>query len=254
MTDVLNEAASAPKKGRGIYVLPNLITIGGMFAGFYAIVSGLRGSYENAVIAIFIALIMDGLDGKIARWTHAQSNMGAQLDSLADMVSFGVAPAMIMYSWSLSVLGKLGWLVAFVYMVCTSLRLARFNSEDQGDDKRYFFGLNTPSSAALVASVIWTLTSYHVDGFALAIPMVIFMFLLSVLKVSTIRYRSFKDLDLKNTTVSLIIIFLLLMLLVLIALNPPETLLIIIFGYVISGPVDAVMSLWKQRFRRATRS
>lgn len=223
-------------RSRGIYLLPNLVTVGSMFAGFYAIIAGLQGSYENAVIAIFVALVLDGLDGRIARWTHSESEMGAQLDSLADMVSFGVAPAMVMYSWSLSVLGKPGWLVAFIYTVCTGLRLARFNSQSQGDDKRYFYGLNTPSSAALVASTIWTFTVNDINGIVVAIPMAVLMFLLGLLKVSTIRYRSFKDIDLRNKRVSFFVILIAILVLVLIALDPPEALFFITLIYAISGP------------------
>ena len=172
--------------------------------------------FENAVIAIFVALILDGLDGRIARWTHSESDMGAQMDSLADMVSFGVAPAMVMYSWSVSVLGKPGWLVAFIYMVCTALRLARFNSQAQGDDKRYFYGLNTPCAAALVASTIWTFTVNNVDGVTVAVPMAVLMFLLGLLKVSTIRYRSFKDVDVRSKRVSFVVILAAILILMLI--------------------------------------
>lgn len=234
------------RKVRGIYLLPNLFTIGGMFAGFYAIIAGLQGRFENAVIAIFIALIMDGLDGRVARWTNSQSDMGAQLDSLADMVSFGVAPAMLMYSWSLSILGKLGWLVAFIYMVCTGLRLARFNSQGQGDDKHYFSGLNTPCAAAFVASLIWTFTNHGIDGMILGVPMAIFMLCVGLLKVSSIPYRSFKDLDLNTKHVSLTIILLLIFLLVLITWHPPETLLLMGLIYVLSAPVAFVMKCVQQ--------
>lgn len=233
-------------KARGIYLLPNLFTIAGMFAGFYAIIAGLQGRFENAVVAILVALIADGLDGRVARWTRSESEIGAQLDSLSDMVSFGVAPAMLMYSWSLSILGKPGWLVAFIYMVCTALRLARFNGQDQGDDKRYFAGLNTPSAAALVVSIIWTFSSYGVDGMSLAIAMAVLMSLLGLLKVSNIRYRSFKDLDLRTRKVSLAIILLFILLLVLISLNPPETLLFIVLSYVLSGPLLFVCSLFSR--------
>lgn len=236
-------------KVRGIYLLPNLFTVAGMFAGFYAIVAGLSGRFENAVIAILIAILMDGLDGRIARWTHSQSEIGAQLDSLADMLNFGVAPAMLVYSWSLSALGKIGWLVAFVYTVCTALRLARFNSQDQNTDKRYFYGLNTPTAAAVVASIIWICTDYDFSGAKLAIPMAILMFLLGVLKVSTIRYRSFKDMDARSK-VSLIVLFFAILILVFIAFHPPETLFIITFAYVLSGPIAMLFRLRKKRQKR----
>lgn len=232
-------AQIAPKsmRSKGIYLLPNLVTIGSMFAGFYAIIAGLQGQFEHAVIAIFIALIMDGLDGRIARWTHSVSDLGAQLDSLADMVSFGVAPAMVMYSWSVAGLGKPGWVVAFIYMVCTGLRLARFNSQSQGEDKRYFIGLNTPSSAALVASMIWTFTVNHVPGQQVAIPMALLLFVLGLLKVSTIRYRSFKDINLRRLRVSFVVILASLLVFMLISLDPPEMLLAITGVYALSGPL-----------------
>lgn len=246
MTD---EPAETEKtiRSRGIYLLPNLVTIGSMFAGFYAIIAGLQGRYENAVIAIFVALVLDGLDGRIARWTHSVSEMGAQMDSLADMVSFGIAPAMVMYSWSVSILGKPGWLVSFIYAVCTALRLARFNSQAQGDNKRYFFGLNTPSSAALVASTIWTFTINDIDGIAVAIPMAVLMFLLGLLKVSTIRYRSFKDIDLRNKRVSFMVILMATLGLVLISLDPPETLFFIVLLYVLSGPTTMVWRFFRHK-------
>ncbi|OGT55195.1 MAG: CDP-diacylglycerol--serine O-phosphatidyltransferase [Gammaproteobacteria bacterium RIFCSPHIGHO2_12_FULL_41_15] len=248
-----NEPVETTKtmRSRGIYLLPNLVTIGSMFAGFYAIIAGLQGRYENAVIAIFTALILDGLDGRIARWTHAVSEMGAQMDSLADMVSFGIAPAMVMYSWSLSILGKPGWLVAFIYTVCTALRLARFNSQAQGENKRYFFGLNTPSSAALVASTIWTFAVNDINGIAVAIPMAVLMFLLGLLKVSTIRYRSFKDIDLRNKRVSLVVIIIAILVLALIALDPPEMLFFLVLTYVISGPVNVIWRFFRHRKLRA---
>jgi len=245
----MSEQSDGPRqtrKVRGIYLLPNLFTIASMFAGFYAIIAGLQGRYENAVIAIFISLICDGLDGRVARWTNSQSDLGAQLDSLADMVSFGVAPAILMYSWSLSILGKPGWLVAFIYMVCTALRLARFNSQDQGDEKRYFCGLNTPSAAALVAATIWTFSVNNISGVTVAIPMAVLMFLLGLLKVSSIKYRSFKDFDLRSR-VSLVFILVAILVLVLVALDPPQMLFLIIFVYVISGPLSVIWRAIKHK-------
>ncbi len=238
-------------RAKGIFLLPNLVTIGSMFAGFYAIIAGLQGQFEHAVIAIFVALIMDGLDGRIARWTHSVSDLGAQLDSLADMISFGVAPAMVMYSWSVSVLGKPGWMVAFLYMVCTGLRLARFNSQSQGEDKRYFIGLNTPSAAALVASTIWTFTVNHVDGHTVAIPMAVLLFVLGLLKVSTIRYRSFKDINLRRLRVSFVVILVSMLAFMLISLDPPEMLLAIMSVYALSGPVQWLWERWRTWRQRA---
>lgn len=238
--------ATPKHKVRGVFLLPNLVTIAGMFAGFYAIIAGLMGHFENAVIAIFVAIIMDGLDGRIARWTHSQSDIGAQLDSLADMLSFGIAPAMLMYSWSLSVLGKIGWLVSFIYTVCTALRLARFNSQDQNEEKRYFYGLNTPTCAALVVSIIWTFYVNNINGDIVAVPMAILMFVLGLLKVSTIRYRSFKDLDTRNR-VSIVVVLIMIFVLVLISLHPPETLFVLTFAYVISGPLSLIWQVIRNK-------
>ena len=234
------------RRVRGIYLLPNLFTIGAMFAGFYAIVAAMKGRYEAAAIAIFVALIMDGLDGRIARLLHAQSEFGVQLDSLSDMLSFGLTPALVMYSWSLAVMGKPGWLAAFIYAACTALRLARFNVQAKKVDKRYFQGLATPAAAALVASIIWVCSVYDVTGESVALPMTIVAILLGLLKVSTVRYRSFKDLNIRNK-VPFIAILIAVLILVLISFDPPDILLILSFLYVISGPVG---TLWSYRKRR----
>jgi CDP-diacylglycerol--serine O-phosphatidyltransferase len=138
---------------RGIYLLPNLLTTAALFAGFYSIVAAMKGHFESAAIAIFVAMIADGLDGRVARLTHTQSEFGAEYDSLSDMAAFGIAPALVVYSWSLSSLGKLGWLAAFLYAAATALRLARFNT--QVSDKEYFQGLPSPSAAGAIASIIW---------------------------------------------------------------------------------------------------
>ncbi len=240
-----NETDPKPRQVRGIYLLPNLFTIAGMFAGFYAIIAGLKGHYENAVIAIFLAILLDGLDGRIARWTNSESEFGAQLDSLADMVSFGVAPSIVMYSWSLSTMGKPGWLAAFVYTVCTALRLARFNTQLKNPDKHYFQGLATPAAAALVASIVWTASIYNIGGHLLGIPMIVIAVILGLLKVSTIRYRSFKDFGLKHR-VPFIVILLLVLGLALVAVHPPEFLLILTALYALSGPVGYLWGLRKR--------
>src|SRR3990170_3179568 len=148
---------------KGIYILPNLFTTAALFAGFYAIVQAMNGQFEYAPIAIFIAMIMDGLDGRVARWTHTESDFGAQYDSLSDMVSFGLAPALVMYEWALSGLGKLGWLAAFLYAAAAALRLARFNIQTDGDS-RFFTGLPSPSAAALIAGLVWVLHAFGVPG------------------------------------------------------------------------------------------
>ena len=149
---------------RGIYLLPNLLTTAGLFSGFYAVVSSMNAHFENAAIAIFIAMIFDGLDGRVARMTYTQSQIGAEYDSMADMVSFGIAPGIVAYNWALSSYGKFGWLAAFVFVACAALRLARFNTQIEGADKRYFQGLASPAAAAVIASLIWVGVEYNIDG------------------------------------------------------------------------------------------
>ncbi|HBO11299.1 MAG TPA: CDP-diacylglycerol--serine O-phosphatidyltransferase, partial [Halieaceae bacterium] len=142
-------------KRRGVYLLPNLFTTGALFCGFYAVVAALRGDFESAPIAIFFALVFDGLDGRIARLTNTASKFGGEYDSLADMVSFGVAPALVVFSWALGDLGKLGWSAAFIYVACAALRLARFNTQVDSADKNYFTGLASPAAACIMASTVW---------------------------------------------------------------------------------------------------
>src|SRR5215210_1751434 len=162
---------------RGIYWLPNMFTIMALFAGFYAIVQAMGGRYEQSAMAIFAAMVLDGMDGRVARLTHTQSDFGAELDSLSDMVSFGVAPALVVYHWALAdfaamqgvamvnpwLLARLGWIAAFVYCACAALRLARFNTNIEIVDKRFFQGLPSPAAASLIAGLVWTLEQYHAD-------------------------------------------------------------------------------------------
>ena len=230
---------------RSIYLLPNLFTIGAMFAGFYAIIAAIKGRYESAAIAIFIAMVMDALDGRIARLLHAQSEFGVQLDSLSDMLSFGVAPALVMYSYSLVIIGKSGWIAAFIYTACTGLRLARFNVQVQKSDKRYFQGLPTPSAAGLVASIIWVINVFNIAGESIALPLSVVAILLGLLKVSTIRYRSFKDFHLQDK-VPFVVILGIVLILALIAFDPPDVLLVLFSIYVISGPIGMLWSLHKR--------
>lgn len=231
---------------RGIYLLPNLFTLGALFAGFYAIVAATKQHFEAAAVAIFVGMILDSLDGRIARLTGSQSEFGAQMDSLSDMVCFGVCPALVLYSWSLVYMGKIGWLAAFIYAACTALRLARFNSQTQATNKRYFQGLATPAAAALVASIIWVAEVYGISGKMVSLAMTIVAVLLGLLKVSTIRYRSFKDIDLRGR-VPFMTIFILVLILALISFDPPDVLLGIFLIYVLSGPT---MTIWQMRYRR----
>jgi CDP-diacylglycerol--serine O-phosphatidyltransferase len=173
-----------------------------LFAGFYAIVAGMHGKFETAAIAIFVAMILDGLDGRVARLTNTQSKFGAEYDSLSDMVSFGVAPALVIFSWALNGLGKLGWAVAFIYVACAALRLARFNTQIDTADKNYFSGLASPAAAAVVASLVWVCAEEGWVGDALPFPMTMLAGCLTAvvgfLMISSVKYNSFKGLDLRG--------------------------------------------------------
>ena len=232
-------------RSRGIYLLPNLFTLGALFAGFYAIVAGMRGYFDLAAIAIFVAILMDTPDGRVARLTNTQTEFGQQLDSLSDMVAAGIAPALVVYTWMLHDLGKLGWLVAFVFSVAVALRLAKFNI-GAASDKRYFFGLPSPAGAALIASVVWLGHKYGIGGRAVEWMMAVLVVLTAVLMVTSIKYRSFKDMDLKGS-VSFMVIVGVVIVFVLIAINPPQTLLIFSLIYVLSGPVAW---LWHKRKKK----
>lgn len=229
---------------RGIYILPSLFTTASLFAGFYAIVQAMNGNFEYAPIAIFIAMILDALDGRVARLTHTESDFGAQYDSLVDMVSFGLAPALIMYEWALSGMGKLGWLAAFIYTAGAGLRLARFNAQVVTADKRYFRGLPSPAAAALVIGLIWLLNSNGVPGKEISITALLITVLAGMLMVSNIRYRSFKDMDLRGH-VPFITILAVPLIFVLIFLDPPQVLFLFFLGYGLSGPTGYAL-----RYRR----
>lgn len=240
---------TTPHRGRGIYLLPNLFTLGALFAGFYAIVSSMKGVFDHAAIAIFVAMLMDSLDGRVARLTNTQTAFGAELDSLSDMVSFGIAPALVIYSFALNYIGKLGWLAAFVYTAAVALRLARFNTRNT-HDKRYFQGLASPAGAAIIAGFVWVFVEYEIPGFSLRLPALILTPLIGLLMVSNIHYRSFKDLDLKGH-VSFMVILAVLFVFVLISIDPPHVLFIIFLVYGLSGPITRVWhSYYKKRLRK----
>jgi CDP-diacylglycerol---serine O-phosphatidyltransferase len=191
--------APPTRRRKGIYLLPNMFTLGCLFCGFYAIVMAMNGKFANAGIAVFVAMVMDSLDGRVARLTGTQSEFGAQFDSLADMVSFGAAPALVVYEWALKDLGKLGWLAAFMYCACAALRLARFNTNIAVVDKRYFQGLPSPAAAALLMGFVWLMTEHKVNvadirwyAFALSLYCGLTM-------VSNVPFYSFKDLSLKKS-------------------------------------------------------
>ena len=236
---------------RGIYLLPNLFTVAALFAGFYAIIAATHAHFFVSACAIFIAMLFDALDGRIARMTNTQTEFGAQMDSLSDMVCFGVTPALVLYMWSLQVLGKLGWLIAFLYVVCTALRLARFNAQTQSDNKRFFQGLPTPAAAGAVAGLVATCAELQIYGPQIAKLVMCFTVVLGLLKVSTLRYRSFKDVDIRHR-VPFIIVLLIVLALVVIAYQPTATLFCLFLIYVVTGPVSTVWGLrrFKQRKQR----
>jgi len=228
---------------RGIYLLPNLFTSAALFAGFYAIVQAMNGHYEQSAIAIFIAMVMDGLDGRVARMTNTQSAFGAEYDSLSDMVSFGVAPALIMYVWALKPMHKLGWIAAFIYCACAALRLARFNTklDDPNQDKRFFQGLPSPAAAALLAGFVWVSYEYNVDGreiFFGALQMKWIAWCITIFAagsmVSDLRFYSGKDINLK-ASVPFVAVLAIVLAFVLISYSPPEVLFTVVFVYALSG-------------------
>ncbi len=243
---MLDEKPSHNRTIRGIYLLPNLFTMAALFAGFYAIVAATKQQFEAASIAIFMAILLDGLDGRIARLTQTESKFGAEFDSLSDMVCFGLSPALVLYYWSLHYLGKAGWLAAFLYTACTGLRLARFNSQDQNENKRFFQGLSTTAAAGFIAGFIWFATTIKMNPQEMRLVIVAVTVLIALLKVSFIKYRSFKDFDMRDH-VPFIAIVALALLLVFISFDPPSVLFSIFTVYVISGPVMWVVTSIRAR-------
>jgi CDP-diacylglycerol--serine O-phosphatidyltransferase len=237
----------------GIYLLPNLFTTGAMFAGFYAIVVSIGGHFTDAAIAVFVAALLDGIDGRVARLTHTQSEFGVQYDSLSDLVSFGLAPALVMYNWSLSSLrefgplpGKIGWAAAFIYAVCAALRLARFNTQVGVADKRYFQGLPSPASAAVCMSFVWSMDNWGFSGTELDVVMPFVAVIVGLLMVSRFRYYSFKSLPMADK-VPFLWILIAVLILVPFFVDPPRVLLAVFSLYLLSGPV---VTLWGIATRR----
>jgi CDP-diacylglycerol---serine O-phosphatidyltransferase len=241
------------KKNRGIYLLPNLFTTASLFAAFYSIIKTFNHRYESAIIAIFVAMIADSLDGRIARLTNTETAFGGEYDSLADMVTCGVAPAILLYSWGLGTLGKLGWLVTFLYTAGTALRLARFNTQIGIADKRYFQGLSSPPAAAVLASFVWLCEeNAWKNTITLSIAAILTIFV-AVLMVSKIRYYSFKDLDFKGKVPFLYIIIIVVSFIA-IAANPSLVLFICFTMYSISGVLQTLLALKNVRKKRIKRS
>lgn len=233
---------------RGVYLLPNLLTSGALFAGFYAMVMGIQGNFAQAGLAVFAAALLDGLDGRIARLINAQSDFGRQYDSLSDMISFGLAPGLLMYIWSLSALGGPGQAAAFVYIACAALRLARFNVQHSADSPQ-FSGLASPIAAVLVSSACWTgneatfLAGWEIlRGWLSALLITV----VGVLMLADIPYRSFKEIDFRGR-VPFVYIIAIVLIFVVIAIDPPKMLLTICVLYASSGPAFLLWSRFRGR-------
>jgi len=244
--DEFNHRKPLSLRRRGIYLLPNLFTTGALFAGFYAIVQAMNNRFEYAAVAIFIAMVLDGLDGRVARLTHTQSEFGAEYDSLSDMVSFGVAPALVVYEWALKGLGKWGWFAAFIYCAATALRLARFNTNIDVVDKRYFQGLPSPAAAALIAGFVWVMHDHDISGESVhwyAAGLAVFA---GLSMVSSLPFYSFKDLNMRKS-VPFVVIFLAALFLIFISSYPPGVLFGLFMCYALSGYVLWLMRLGKKQ-------
>lgn len=235
---------------QGVYLLPNLFTTAALFAGFYAIIAAMRGDFENAAVAIFIAMLLDGLDGRIARLTNTSSKFGAEFDSLSDMVSFGVAPALVVFSWALGGLGKFGWSAAFIYVACAALRLARFNTQIETADKNYFTGLASPAAAGIIASTVWVCHDLGWVGPALPLEVSVLVGALTatvgIFMIANFRYYSFKGIELRRRVPFAVMIAMVLVF-GLITLDPPSILLAAFLLYAMSGPVMQVVKRRKNQ-------
>ena len=238
------DGESPKPRSRGIYLLPNLFTTGALFSGFYAVIASMNGQFESAAIAIFVAMVLDGLDGRVARMTNTSSAFGAEYDSLSDMVSFGVAPSLVAFNWVLADIGKLGWFAAFIYVAGAALRLARFNTQIGSVDKRYFIGLPSPAAAAAVAGLVWAAVEYGVDGSPYAYAIAFYVAAVGLLMVSNVLYYSFKDVDFKGK-VPFIILAAIVLGLGIISISPPTFLWLLLLAYTLSGPI-----LWVVRKRK----
>ncbi len=252
---VMEEETTERKPRHGsIYLLPNMITTAGLFSGFYAIVAAMNGRFEAAAVAIFIAMLADGIDGRVARLTNTQSEFGVQYDSLSDMVCFGLAPALVMYEWALQSMisvgwAKLGWLAAFIYTASAALRLARFNAQVATAEKSHFRGLPSPSAAAVLAGLVWVGTDLGLDGETLVYPAFVLTIAMGLLMVSNIRYYSFKEINFRNR-VSFVAILLVVLVYAFASIDPPKVLFTVFLVYAISGVVYTLVGIRNRRRAR----
>lgn len=243
--DLVEEVSEDGEKvrHRGVYLLPNLFTTGALFCGFYAVVSAMNGNFAHAAVAIFVAMLLDGMDGRVARMTNTQSAFGEQYDSLADMVSFGVAPALVVFSWVLQDLGRWGWAAAFVYIACAALRLARFNTQIGVVDKKYFIGLASPAAASIVAAMVWVWHDSKPEWAVLAALATAFT---GLLMVSNFRYTSFKSLDFRGR-VPFGFMLLVVMVFALLIIYQQQGVLVLAVLYGLSAPVIWLYRVLLQR-------
>ncbi len=237
----IDDEKSQRKFRKGVYLLPNLITSASLFGGFYAIIASLDGNYEYAAIAILISGILDGLDGRVARLTGSSSKFGVEYDSLADVIAFGLAPGVLIFTWALRPFGRYGWLAAFLYVVCGALRLARFNVQITTVESKRFNGLPIPAGAALVASTV--LMFFYIgrgEEMVRHITVLVMVYALAFLMISNVHYYSFKEFNLSQRMPFRFLVGLIFLLIV-VAANPPLMLFILTFGYVVSGPITTLV-------------
>jgi CDP-diacylglycerol--serine O-phosphatidyltransferase len=247
---------------KGVFLLPNALTTGALFAGFYSIIAGINGHYTAAAVAVVVAGVLDGLDGRVARLTNTQSEFGVEYDSLSDLISFGLAPALLAFNWSLSSLrelgplpGKLGWLAAFLFVACAALRLARFNTQAAKSDKTFFQGLASPAAAGTLVVTVWFFNDQGVAGESVRWLIWLETVILGLLMFSRFRYYSFKTWPIGDR-IPTGVLFLVVLVFVLLAVDPPSVLMVLGVIYVASGVVITVLGRmhWKsRRSRRAAR-
>lgn len=248
LDDELHQESSKKKQSikKGVYLLPNLITSASLFGGFYSIIASLDGHFERAAIAIFISAILDGLDGRIARLTGSSSKFGVEYDSLADLIAFGLAPGVLIFTWALRPFGRYGWLAAFLYVVCGALRLARFNVQITTIESKRFNGLPIPAAAALVCTIV--LMFFYLgrgEEMAKHITVLILVYALAFLMISNVKYYSFKEFNLSQRMPFRLLVGLIFLLIV-VAAEPTVMLFILTLGYVISGPITTLIDRRKR--------